>query len=287
MLLVGTRDQVAVRDTLWKALVRVKAENTRLIVSENLETTSGDLYAFGPSLRAAFAVSLSGLKELDYAVFQSLLASTQQVVLNLCDEEHRSAQLGNALREAAGKLSVEYAAGAREIIDSLKTSVEEALGAKDSELPNKLGKVSPRQPPEIPPHLLRYGVEERADPTQWRISSDLLGAVSSSPRLKPISCRVMLHRYDLYWGLPTILSRASKTREAPPLEPDTFNSVQTGDDRGFCIPTASYAGNPASKGLWERVQRQKEKTSQRSLAAKLNTKPSNPCPAPDRKRRGR
>ncbi len=285
MLLVKTSELVVVRDTLWKELVQARSDNTRLVVSEDLETTPANLYALGPSLRTAFAGTLSRLKEMDQVAFQFLLASTQRVVMDRSSaQEHRSAELGNALRDATGQVAMEYAMSAQAIVTAFKDAIEGALSAKDSELLIRLRAVTTPVPLAPPTRLTERPVEQEAEIRAWIATSDhdlADGSTSSSERL---ACDPSFNRYASYWLRPVDADGAHSATERW----QSYLKAELARDPADCkVQFCDVPSARARPPLLERLHGLSEKGLLQGAPKNLNPRASNKSLTPGRKKRGR
>lgn len=116
MQLVQIQDYIKVRDSLWRGLVAARAEASRRILAEKIETAYIGLYGYHPEVQAAYDTVVSRLSAADSSAYHELLKGTQLDVVSFdkAAGPYKSAQLGNALRLTARRIELEL----RRMLDS-------------------------------------------------------------------------------------------------------------------------------------------------------------------------
>ncbi len=138
VLLTKTQDPIETRDALWRSLIASRAELSKAITAESIETAYAELYGYDPDVRALFVATLEKLRKLDHVVFTRLLYATQYDVLNLgTGASFYSAQLGNALRMTAARIASELAEYQISVIEPFRIEMLKLVEGTDQDIVEK------------------------------------------------------------------------------------------------------------------------------------------------------
>ncbi len=143
MLLVKSQELILVRDTLWRGIVAARAEASRRIVSEKIETAYVGLYGYHPQIQKLYDVTIVNLRRIDDEAYESFLLTTQQVVMSLdvAEGQFISAQLGNRLRAICCDTSSKLRKQIESVIAPLQEQLLRLMESRDFEIATKRSQV--------------------------------------------------------------------------------------------------------------------------------------------------
>lgn len=140
ILLVKSRDVIATRDKLWRALLKNVTARSQSILDEQIELAYVDLYGYDPRVRDLFRVALQRLRQIDEQMDNLILLATQADVLSFEDENTDAictAALGNRLRATVGRLRIQSRDAMNNTIVPFQTELARLIDATDTAISDK------------------------------------------------------------------------------------------------------------------------------------------------------
>ncbi len=135
-MLAKNFDVIVARDHLWKAVNNQRVKISARVLDEGLETAYVDLFAHYPAVRQAFIDALARLRKAEEIAVASLLSRTQGAVLSLKRKRvgYQTAELGNALRNAADTSREHFITETNTALDPIRNQLYRLISRTDSEI---------------------------------------------------------------------------------------------------------------------------------------------------------
>jgi hypothetical protein len=132
-------DVISSRDELWRELNVVRLKLLQDVRKEDIETPYAELYAYHPEVRDLFRRVISTLKTEEKKTFEELLRATQDEVMAFEGKKksYQTADLGNALREAANGVEERYQNAMKQAMALLQSFLLALISQSDTALLDK------------------------------------------------------------------------------------------------------------------------------------------------------